>query len=198
MGIGVAGVGDVTGDRVPDLAVRYATWAVGDNTDPVVEVISGALLARICPEHRCVAGRTPMLWSDGDYRRVVLQDVGAPDRFVLHSPLDNDPRFGVAIAGVDLDGDGASELLVGAADTGFQSALAGAVLGWRGGAAGADLTGDPWLVAVGDLRASTRFGSAIAAMPERTPAGAWLVVGAPGASDLGPSTGAAFRWFIPR
>ena len=41
--------------------------------------------------------------------------------------------------------------------TGIGLALAGVVLAWRGGA----LTGDPWMMAVGDLREPTRFGQSL-------------------------------------
>ncbi|MFO0609848.1 MAG: VCBS repeat-containing protein [Polyangiales bacterium] len=184
----VGGPGDVTGDRVPDLLVRDNSWALGDGTDPAVEVVSGAWIAALCPERRCPAGRTGPLWSDGDYRRVALQDVGAPHRTIVRSPLDNDPRFGAALAGADLDGDGVREVIVGAPESSFGAAGAGAVLAWRGGA----LTGDPWLAAVGDVRAPTRFGQSLDAASAA--GAAWLVVGAPNADTRGPATGAAFRW----
>ncbi len=192
MGAVVAAPGDVTGDRVPDLLVRDNSWALGDGTDPAVEVVSGAWIASLCPERRCPAGRTGPLWSDGDYRRVALQDVAAPARVVLRSPLDNDPRFGTALAGADLDGDGVGDVIVGAPESSYGAAGAGVVLAWRGGALGVD----PWLMAVGDLREPTRFGQSLDAMSSA--AGAWLVVGAPGANTQGPVTGAAFRWRVPR
>lgn len=194
----VAGPGDVTGDGVPDLLVRASSWALGDESDPVVEVISGALLARQCPARRCPAGRTGPLWADGDYRRLALQDVGAPDRYVLRSPLTNDPRFGVALTGVDLDGDGVHDVVAGSPESSLQRAQGGVVMAWRGGPMGGGFAGDPWLIAVGDLDGATRFGASLAAAPSASPAGAWIAVGAPGANARGPSTGAAFRWFIPR
>lgn len=191
-GVVVGAPGDVTGDRVPDLLVRDNSWALGDGTDPAVEVVSGAWIASLCPERRCPAGRTGPLWSDGDYRRVALQDVTPPARVVLRSPLDNDPRFGAALAGADLDGDGVRDVVVGAPESSYGAALAGVVLAWRGGA----LTGDPWMMAVGDLREPTRFGQSLDATS--TAAGAWLVVGAPSANAQGPVTGAAFRWRVGR
>lgn len=193
----VGAPGDVTGDRVPDLIVRLSSWALGDNTDPAIEVFSGAFLARQCPDHRCPTGRTGPLWSDGDYRRLAFQDVGAPDHYVLRSPLANDPRFALSLGGVDLDGDGVNEVIAGSTESSYQTTQGGAVMAWRGGATGS-FTGDPWLLAVGDLRSATLFGASVAAMPSTTPAGAWLVVGAPAGSARGPSTGAAYRWFVPR
>jgi FG-GAP-like repeat/FG-GAP repeat len=198
MGALLGAPGDVTGDRVPDLLVRVSSWALGDNTDPAIEVISGALLARQCPDHRCPTGRTGPLWADGDYRRLALQDVAPPDHSVLRSPLGNDPRFGVAFGGADLDGDGINELITGSTESSYQAPQSGVVMAWRGGVSMTAFTGDPWLLAVGDLSAATRFGTALAATSSSTPAGAWLVVGAPAANDHGPSTGAAFRWFMPR
>jgi len=123
---------------------------------------------------------------------VALQDVTPPARVVLRSPLDNDPRFGAALAGADLDGDGVRDVVVGAPESSYGAALAGVVLAWRGGA----LTGDPWMMAVGDLREPTRFGQSLDATS--TAAGAWLVVGAPSANAQGPVTGAAFRWRVGR
>ncbi|MFO0650113.1 MAG: FG-GAP-like repeat-containing protein [Polyangiales bacterium] len=198
MGALAAGPGDVTGDGVPDLLLRVASWALGDFSDPAVEVISGALLARLCPDRRCPAGRTGPLWADGDYRRVALQDVAPPDRFVLRSPLDSDPRFGVSLGGGDVDRDGVNEVLIGSTESSFQGPQAGAVVAWHGGMMGAALSGDPWLLAVGDREGVTHFGAAFATAPSASPAGLWLVVGAPTAGARGPGTGAAFRWFVPR
>ncbi len=51
MGALVAGPGDVTGDGVPDLLLRVASWALGDDSsDPAVEVDLGrAARAILCP-----------------------------------------------------------------------------------------------------------------------------------------------------
>jgi hypothetical protein len=198
MGGLVAGPGDVTGDRVPDLVVRRGSWALGDNSDPALEVVSGAYLAGLCPDRRCPAGRTGPLWSDGAYRRVALEDVGPPHHFVLHSAFETDASFGSAVAGGDLDGDGVAELVVGAPLTGYARAQAGAVLAWRGGASAGAFAGDPWLMAVGDLGALAGFGAAVATSPAAGATGAWIVVGAPGADERGPETGAAYRWMVPR
>ncbi len=198
MGSLVAGVGDVTGDGVPDVLTRQGSWALGDSSDPVVEVLSGAYLAGLCPDRRCPAGRNGPLWSDGDYRRVCMQNVEAPHRFVLHSTAAVDPTFASSIAGSDVDGDGVVDVLIGASASGFHVAQTGAVMAWRGGSMGAGLGGNPWLLAVGDASAVTRFGASAAAMPSTTPPGAWVAVGAPGAAERGPSTGTAFRWFVPR
>jgi hypothetical protein len=195
MGAVVAGPGDVTGDGVPDLLVRTSSWALGDFTDPAVEVISGALIARQCPDRRCPEGLTGALWVDGDYRRVSFQDVSPPDRYVIRSPRENDPGFGAALGGADLDGDGRAEVLVGAPGSSVAGALAGAVMAWRGLDG---FAGDPWMLAVGDLTADARFGAALAAAPASTPAGVYLAVGAPETATQGPGTGAAMRWFIPR
>ncbi|MBI5517650.1 MAG: FG-GAP repeat protein [Deltaproteobacteria bacterium] len=185
----LAGVGDVTGDRAPDLAVRSASRALGDRTDPVVHVLSGAWLSGLCPARRCPQGRTGPLWADGDYRRVALQDVPAPAQPVLALAGDTAPSFGLALAGADLDGDGVAELLAGAPDEGAPHTPRGAVFAWRGGSS---LAPSPWLRAVGDGEPSL-FGAALAVRGLRG-GGACLVVGAPHASLLGPRVGAVYRW----
>ena len=83
-------------------------------------------------------------------------------------------------------------MIVGAPESSLGGPRAGAVLAWRGGALG----GDPWMIAVGDVRAATRFGQSLDATSAT--AGAWLVVGAPHADRHGPATGAAFRWRVAR
>lgn len=200
MGGVVAGPGDLTGDRVPDLLVRRSSWAAGDHTDPAVEVISGAYLAALCPDRRCPAGRTGPLWADGAYRRVGLQDVGPPHRYVRRSMFDIDGGFASSLAGADVDGDGVRDLVVGSPDNSFQRPQGGTVMVWRGGAAGGFFAGDPWLVGVGAVSAGTRFGAAVAAAPSTAAAapGTWLVVGAPSGNEHGPATGEAYRWFIAR
>jgi hypothetical protein len=112
--------------------------------------------------------------------------------------LANDGTFGSAVAVGDLDGDGVAELIVGAQTSSYVRPQTGVVQAWRGGPMGGGFSGDPWLVAVGDPSAQTRFGAAVATMPGVGTTGAWLTVGAPGADEQGPETGAAFRWLIPR
>lgn len=188
----VAAPGDVDGDGVADLLVRVSSWALGDFTDPAVEVISGAWLAGICPQRRCPAGRTGALWVDGEYRRVSLQNLDAPARTVIRSPEAYDPGFGASLGGIDLDGDGANEVIVGAPGSSLVTPFAGVVLGWRGGPRGA-LRGDPWMIAVGDADHDARFGATLSLAR-----GAWIAVGAPEARAQGPGTGEAFRWAVPR
>jgi hypothetical protein len=184
----VRGVGDVTGDGVPDLAVRANSEARGDGSDPVVHVISGAWITSLCPTRVCANGLRSPFFVDGDYRVAALQHLGTSARISFSKPERASSSFGWAIAGTDLDGDNISDLIVGAAD-GAQTP--GTVLAWRGGRT---LGGAPWLRAVGGLGEEQGFGASVSAFRSRDRSTVWLAAGAPRSNRQGAWTGAVYRW----
>ncbi len=198
MGLVLAGGVDLTGDRVPDLVYRDAALSFRDTTGPMVEVVSGAFLAGLCPAGRCAAGRVESFFVDGAYRALGMRELTAPQRLILPAPSLTTARFGSCLAVADLDGDGVGELLVGAQDYPEGSVFAGTLFGWRGGITQDTLVGAPWLRAVGDLTEVGTFEQTCTARGVRNAdgGGAWLAVGAPASNHRGALTGAAYRWRI--
>jgi hypothetical protein len=192
------GAGDVTGDGVPDLVFRDLDLAWGDMRGPAVEIVSGAMVASLCPNHACTPGRHGALWSDKDWHVLALRPLAAPDRRVL--PSSGTRRgFGTSLALGDATGDGVADLAIGCSDDSDAGAFAGEVRVFEGGAAlakGDGAADDPWLVAVGDVSERGGFGTSMALARGR--AGAWLLVGAPASSrwHTGSAIGAAYRWHI--
>ena len=186
------GAGDVTDDGVPDLVFRDADLAFAGVRGPAVEVVSGALLARVCPARACPPGRTGALFADADYHVVALRNLSSEDRRIV--PSSGIYRgFGAQIALGDITGDGVAELAIGWSDGPDAAPFAGEVLVYAGGLASttqAALLGDPWLVAVGDATERSAFGSSVALSRGE------LLVGAPSSSrfGMGGSVGAAYRF----
>jgi hypothetical protein len=194
----LAGGGDLNGDRVPDLVVRDAALSWRDRTGPALEILSGAYLNGLCPEHVCAAGLVnARFFSDGaGYNVLGVRTLGAPQRVIVPAFNPTSVRFGSALAVSDLDGDGSADLVVGAADDATQGDFAGAVVAWRASSDPESFLGAPWLLAVGDVAEPSQFGAALAV--SRDASGAWLAVGAPFSSHRGAQTGAAYRWRIER
>jgi len=197
MGLVLAGGADLTGDRVPDLAVRDAALLWRDVTGPAIEILSGAYLNGLCPEHTCTAGLDERFYSDGaGYNVVGVRTLAAPHRVILPPRSATAQRFGAALAVSDLNGDGVGDLVVGAPDDSSWGAFSGAVMAWRASSDPAAFEGPPWLVAVGDSTEPSLFGSALGLSRDTT--SAWVAVGAPLSNHRGAQTGAAYRWRIDR
>ncbi|MBI5518419.1 MAG: FG-GAP repeat protein [Deltaproteobacteria bacterium] len=198
MGLVLTGGADVTGDRVPDLVFRDTSLAWRTTVGPAVEVLSGAVLTRVCPDRRCTDGLRENVYVQGDYIAVGLRTLEAPERRVIPSPDPTSARYGSCLAVADLDGDNTAEVLVGGGDLSRAGPFAGALLGWRGGSSQDVLAGEPWLLAVGDAREPSLFGTVCAAraVPSASGGGAWVAVGAPSSNHRGAQTGAAYRWRI--
>ena len=197
MGLVLAGGGDLNGDRVPDLVVRDASLSWHDVVGPAVEIISGAYLNRLCPDHACAEGLTERFYSDGlGYNVVGVRTLTAPDRIVVPVDTPTSVRFGAALTVNDLDGDGVSDLVVGAPDDARFGDFSGAVLAWRASSDATTFAAPPWLAAVGDVNEQSLFGASVAA--SRDAGGAWLAAGAPFSSHRGAQTGAVYRWRIER
>ncbi|MFO0610073.1 MAG: FG-GAP-like repeat-containing protein [Polyangiales bacterium] len=197
MGLVLAGGVDLTGDRVPDVAVRDAALLWRDVTGPAVEILSGAWLNGLCPEHVCAAGLDGRFYSDGaGYNVVGVRTLAAPDRVIVPPRSATAQRFGASLAAADVNGDGVGDLVVGAADDSTWGDFAGAVMVWRASSDPMAFAGDPWLVAVGDTAEPSLFGASVAV--SRDAGGAWVAVGAPFSNHRGAETGAAYRWRIDR
>jgi hypothetical protein len=192
------GGGDFTGDGVPDLVFRDVDLTASGRRGPAVEVVSGAYLASLCPNHACPRGRSGALWSDGDFHVVALRGLGAPQRLII--PSSGIGRgFGSALVLADLTGDGVADLAVGSNDDTDEGAFSGELRVYRGGAGAATqaaLLGDPWLLAVGDTTERGAFGASVAVLPNGH--GGLLLVGSPSSSrsNAGGALGAAYRWAI--
>lgn len=197
MGLVLAGGGDLNGDRVPDIAVRDVTLSWQDRVGPAVEIISGAYLNGLCPNHVCTAGLDERFYSDGaGYNVVGIRTLSSPERTIVPVNEPTSVRFGAALAVTDLDSDGVSDLVVGAPDDATQGDFAGAALVWRASNDATTFAGPPWLIAVGDVAEQSLFGASVATSRDTT--GAWLAVGAPFSSHRGAQTGAVYRWRIER
>ncbi|MFO0650050.1 MAG: FG-GAP-like repeat-containing protein [Polyangiales bacterium] len=197
MGLVIAGGGDLNGDRVPDLVMRDASLAWQDRVGPAVEIISGAYLNGLCPDHACAEGLAERFYSDGaGYNVVGVRTLPSPDRMVVPVDTPTSVRFGAALAVADVDGDGAADLVVGAPDDATQGDFAGAVLAWRASSDPDTFAAPPWLIAVGDVAEQSLFGASVSTSRDTT--GAWLAVGAPFSAHRGAQTGAVYRWHIER
>lgn len=197
MGLVITGGVDLTGDRVPDLAVRDAALTWQDITGPAVEILSGAWLNGLCPEHVCPEGLRERFYSDGmGYNVVGVRALGPPHRVIVPSRSASAQRFGASLLATDLNGDGVGDLVVGAADDSTWGFFAGAVMVWRASNDPMSFAGDPWLVAVGDLEEPSQFGASVSIA--RDASATWVAVGAPFSNHRGAQTGAAYRWRIDR
>ena len=182
-----SGEGDLTGDGVPDLAFGDAELDDETGRGPAVEIVSGAFLASICPDHVCSEGGDVRRFFRGADRFVSLAVVRPEDRVVVRGPA-MDRRFGEAILIADLDGDHHAELAVGAPEGCSAAPFAGDVSIFKGPLAlsrGADR--EPWFLAVGDSRERSAFGASIAAI--RAGGASWLLVGAPRSARRGKVVG---------
>ncbi|MBL8604860.1 MAG: VCBS repeat-containing protein [Myxococcales bacterium] len=197
MGAVVAGGGDLNGDQVPDLVFRDNNLQVLNRAGTAIEVLSGATLNAVCPDRVCDDGLRNNTFNDGDYHVVGVRPLEAPERIVRGVPDATSVRFATAITVADLDGDGVSDLVVGAADDSEQGDFAGAVMAWRASNSPAVWAGPPWLYGVGDPGEASQFGGALA-VRSLPMAGAYLAVGAPFSNHRGAQTGAAYRWRIER
>ena len=180
------GAGDFTGDGVPDVVFRDGDLTLGEVRGPAVEIVSGAYLAGLCPNHRCPRGRHGALFADGDWNVVAMRGLSAPIRRVLFA--ERTARGGIAaIALGDANHDGVADLAMGVPDDSDQGEFTGVVRVYLGGA---KASSDPFLVAVGDLKEKSVFGISVALSP------AALVVGASGSTrgGKGANLGAAYRW----
>jgi len=191
------GMGDLDGDGAADIAYRTADLAFGAFRGPAVEVLSGRHLSQ-CVTGACPAALAHAFVRDGNYRAIGVRTLGAPYRLVAPSLSPIVTRWGSSIAIAEVTGDAAAELFVGSPDDSAGGDFAGAVYGFRGGAAAFTQraqTDDPWLLAVGDIRERGDFGVATAAM-RSSGAGAFLLVGSPLASRAGAGgeLGAGYRW----
>ncbi len=198
MGLVIAGGGDLNGDRVPDLAVRDASLTVGEMVGPAVEILSGAMLNGLCPEHTCAEGLVDdRFYSDGaGYNVLGLRTLTAPERVVVPVNSVTSARFGAALAVNDLDNDGTYDLIVGSPDDNAYGSFSGAVFAWRASSDATSFAGPSWLTAVGDVDEAALFGTSIATA--RDGVGTWISVGASFSNHRGAQTGAAYRWLIPR
>jgi hypothetical protein len=193
----IAGGGDLNGDRVFDIAVRDNSLNFRDRTTPAVEIISGAWLNALCPEHVCPVGLNDRFYSDGaGYNVVGLRLFTAPTRMIVPAYDTTGVRFAASLAVADIDSNGIAELLVGSPDDSTLGPFAGAILGWTASSDEQSFSDAPSLIAVGDLRERSQFGTSISS--SRDTSGAWFAVGAPGSSHRGALTGAAYRWRIDR
>ncbi|WP_394832685.1 FG-GAP-like repeat-containing protein [Pendulispora rubella] len=180
------GSGDFTGDGVPDVVFRDGDLTLGEMRGPAVEILSGAYLASLCPNHRCPRGRHGALFSDGDWNVVAMRPLGAPVRRVLFAGPT--ARGGIAsVALGDANRDGVADLAMGVPDDSDQGEFAGAVRVYLGGN---KTSVDPYVMAVGDLTETSVFGVSVALSPSA------LVVGASGSTrgGKGANLGAAYRW----
>jgi hypothetical protein len=193
------GMGDLDGDGAADIAYRTADLAFGAFRGPAVEVLSGRHLSQ-CVTGACPAALAHAFVRDGNYRAIGVRTLGAPYRLVAPSLSPIVTRWGSSIAIAEVTGDAAAELFVGSPDDSAGGDFAGAVYGFRGGAAAFTqraLTDAPWLLAVGDIRERGDFGVATAAL-RSSGAGAFLLVGSPLASRAGAGgeLGAGYRWSV--
>ncbi len=193
----IAGGGDLTGDRVPDLVVRYTAFQMGTLVGPAAEVISGAYLARACPDRDCPEGIADNVYADGAYAVVGVRPLTAPNRLTVLSPTFTSVRFAESLHVTDLDGDGAMDLVVGSPDDSVLGEFSGAIMAWRAGPSQTTWSGRPWLVGAGDAAEQSLFGTSISSAPI-SGGGTWLAVGAPNSGHRGALTGAAYRWRIDR
>jgi hypothetical protein len=188
---------DLTGDRVPDVVVRDANLLWRERTGPAVEIISGAFLNGLCPEHRCTEGLDERFYSNGmGYNVVGLRTLTAPHRVVIPAVGVTSVRFGAALAVGDFDGDGMGDLIVGAPDDSTFGDFAGATFAWRASSNPESFAADPWLAASGDPAEAALFGASVSVARDATHA--WIAIGAPFSSHRGAQTGAAYRWRIER
>ena len=175
-GSGLAGIGDLNGDGTFDLA-------------------AGA------PKHDDNRGAVWVLFLNAQ-GRVLQQRKIADGTGGFNGDLDDNDRFGRAIAEIgDLNGDGVTDLAVGAPndDDGPDNAGAVWILFMR-----SDGSVDDWQKISaksggfdGDLDAEDRFGAAVAGIGDIDDNGVPdLAVGSPGNDDGGPDRGAVWILFL--
>jgi hypothetical protein len=175
LGVATARAGKVLGAQGADfLAVSASGVPVNGVTQPAVLLFESAALV----EKRPVSGET-VVSADELGMRVLVHRSRAPG-------------FGTSLAGgVDLTGDGAPELVVGAPGASVASDGGGAVFLYAGGPG---LTGtlSPMLTVVGDVSERSSLGQDLALVPGRGASPPTLVMGAPLSYRTGTQNGTAF------
>ena len=189
------GGGDFTGDGIPDLVYRDVDLPFGEGRGPAVEILSGAFLAGLCPDHVCPPSAHGPLFSDGEYHVLGVRSLTAPSRRIV--PSGGIARgFGASMVLADVTGDGVAELAIGSTDESDQGAFAGEVRIYRGGTTTTTqdaLLGDPFAIAVGDTADHASFGASLAMSKS-----GWLLVGGPTGTrwHLGGNVGGGYLWRI--
>ncbi len=189
------GGGDFTGDGVPDLVYRDVDLPFAEGRGPAVEILSGAFLAGLCPNHVCARGAHGPLFSDGEYHVLGVRSLAAPTRRIVFSG-GIARGFGASLVLADLTGDGVAELAIGSTDESDEGPFAGEVRIYRGGTTTTTqdaLLGDPYAIAVGDTAERASFGASLSMSKS-----GWLLVGAPTGTrwHLGGNVGGGYLWRV--
>jgi hypothetical protein len=176
LGVSTARAGNFLGDGRKFIATGVSALPVNGVTQSAVVLYDAAQLA----------ARRP---ASGEAVVGALADL-TPLTLVLQGP--EVPSFGRSLAGgVDLNGDGLPDLLVGATLSSFAGDGTGAVYAVSGakGLAGGVA---PFLVLTGDANERSAFGSVLSLVTGGSAGSPFLVIGAPSSYRTGTQNGTAY------